>query len=200
MGLGRLLLISLLVISISSLLSYFITPDIIKLIYTVKYQSYGKPELGYFIAVLESLIQGLKDARIIIIVAATSLLAGFLYLKNNSWIAGFSTYIILLILLLIFYYRFFNGFNIPDAPLLIINILFTATIGGVSSSIPGVAVYYRRRRGLENVQTVEYTETATTCPECGVKYDSKPLICVKCGLKLNQTSNIELESDDNCAK
>ncbi len=198
MGFGRLLLISLIVLSISSLLSYFITPDIINLIYTTKYQFYGKPELGYFISILESLLQGLKDIRVTIIIVSTSLLDGVIYFNKKSWIAGVSTYTILLILLLIFYYRLFNAFNIPDTLIFLANILFTITIVGLASSIPGIIVYIREKKSKKPVQITEYSETSIICLECGVKYDSKPLICVKCGLKLKQATNIDMETEENC--
>ncbi|WEU40513.1 MAG: hypothetical protein OdinLCB4_000865 [Candidatus Odinarchaeum yellowstonii] len=199
MGLGRLLLISLLALTITSLLSYFITPDIAASIYASKYQFQGAPELGYFIAVLESIIQGLREVRVTIIVASTSLLAGLLYSKKNSWIAGVFAYTMLLILLLIFYYRFFNMFKVPEPLTFFTNILFTITIAACSSSIPGIAAYLKRREHLERIQVYLHEKPSTICPSCGAEYDSKPLICVKCGFNLNQTSEIRLDEANNCA-
>ncbi|MEM2109585.1 MAG: hypothetical protein QW327_03755 [Candidatus Odinarchaeota archaeon] len=199
MGLGRLLIISLLIISISGLLVYFIAPETVNLIYTVKYQSYGKPELGYFITVLESIIYGLKDTRILIIIISTSLLAGLLYTNGRTWVAGAFTYIILLILLLIFYYRFFTAFNIPELPEFLTNIFFTITMGAIFSSIPGIMLHITKKENLENESSVQSLETTITCPKCGEKYNSIPIICVKCGFKIGDTSPIKISSDYNCA-
>lgn len=199
MGLGRLLIISLLIISISGLLIYFIAPETVTLIYTTKYQSYGKPELGYFITVLESILYSLKDTRILIIIVSASFLAGLLYLNGRTWSAGVFTYTMLLILLLIFYYRFFSAFNIPELPEFLTNIFFTITMGGIFSSIPGVILRISKKKILESETGSQTLENTITCPKCGEKYNSIPLICVKCGFKIKDTSQIKPSPDYNCA-
>lgn len=184
MSLGRLILISIATIFLAGMLLYIFDPGIISNIYNLKYSIGGKPELGYFISVLESILYSLNNFTVLLIVVSTSILAGILYGSKNSVVIGVFAYIFLGIILIILYFRFYGFLFIPQIDVYLIYLFSSVLIGGASAAIPGL-LRYAALNLSEKPPPATLSEAASiTCPRCNEKYNSIPLICVNCGYRI----------------
>ncbi|MHA1409580.1 MAG: hypothetical protein ACTSQY_04565 [Candidatus Odinarchaeia archaeon] len=193
MGALKTLGISLLIAFLINIVVFIVANDIVSSVYFSKYSGYAEPT-GTILAVLDTSLNVFIDIKVTIIVITFSIMGGIIYFGKESYSIGVVSSILIGFVLTVTVWKETGIIEL----ILLLNILISIVIAGLAAAIPGILHYgysILNKRKEEKIR-LPLEEISIICPNCGTKYESRPLICSNCNYEFKETKRLTKEDNN----